>query len=111
MKKLILSVVLIQSAICNAGSGMPCEKIEYAQLKNSTKEELKYEYCLAHDRIKLNGELYAIGRKLIDSGSSTNESQRETTEIGEAGLSCRRAAIAALGMLEKKFKTKSQSCR
>lgn len=110
MKKLIVSIILIQSSICNAGLGMPCEKIEYAQLKDSTKEELKYEYCRAHDRIKLNGELYAIGRREIDTGVSTSESRRETTDIGEAGLSCRRAAIAALGMLEKKFKIKTQSC-
>jgi hypothetical protein len=111
MKKIVALIVSIQSAICIAAAGMPCEKIEYAELKDKTKEELKYEYCRAKDRTRLNEELYAIYRKEIDAGVFTSAGERERTESGDAASSCRRAAISALGMLEKKFKIKGHLCQ
>lgn len=100
MKKIVALLVSIQSVICIAAAGMPCEKVEYAELKDKTREELKYEYCRAKDRTRHNEELYAI-----------YTGERDRTESGDAASSCRRAAISALGMLEKKFKIKGHLCQ
>ena len=45
-----------------AGPAFPCQRIEYAQLKDSTKKELSEEYCDANRKAALNKDLAAIRR-------------------------------------------------
>jgi hypothetical protein len=116
-KKISFAMVtlLIQSTGCIAGAGMPCEKLEYARLKDSTKKELVSEYCSATGKARLNEDLYAISKESFDRriamGSNVTRTMQEMSEKGEAQVSCVRAAEDASAMLLKKFKAKPLACK
>lgn len=60
MKKLLLLTLFMQIPACFAGAGVPCEKIEYAQLKDSDRKELTKMYCDATERAALSAYLEGI---------------------------------------------------
>ncbi len=112
-----LHIALILALACSAaiaGEGSPCSKMEYAQLKDSSRKELIGEYCGAMAKSQLNQDLKAIQKRLFDSqlnlGVRTDATQRAMVELGNAQVSCLVAADAAAGMLLKKFKAPRPAC-
>jgi hypothetical protein len=93
------AMVLVSTSVF--AGGMTCERIEYAQLKDSSKKELSDFYCNATAKADLNKDLAAIERT-----RETAAADRTAREYGEAQVGCVRVADAASNMLLKKFGAK-----
>jgi hypothetical protein len=108
------TLTLFGSGTCLAGEGLPCEKIEYAKLKDSTKKELTDEYCRATARGKLNEDLGKIStdfyNKQIALGANTTATRKAISERGDAQVSCMGVAEDVAAMLKKKYKAAPPSC-
>lgn len=109
MKTLFVIGFALASSICFAGEGSPCEKIEYARLKDSTRPELVSEYCVAVAKDELNQALGKIQKDRFDATMSSS-AQRAMSEIGDARVTCVRAAEEAARMLQQKFKAARPKC-
>jgi hypothetical protein len=114
MKRAIIGLLCMYAASAFAGTGMPCEKLEYARLKDSSKSELTSEYCSSMSKADFNSRLKDISKELFEKrlalGVDTAAAQRDMQERGENQVSCLRAAEDAASMLKKKFKTVSPKC-
>lgn len=114
MKKVLLMALLMQMPLCFAGAGTPCDKIEYAQLKDSSKKELQKEYCSAIDKSELNKKLKNttadLANYLLINGSNAKEAEKDTIENGDAQVSCLKVAEDISAMMNKKFKSKPSIC-
>jgi hypothetical protein len=107
--------MLASATVVQAG-GIPCERMEYAQLKDSTKKELTDAYCSAIAKADLNRDLRAIKQELFDKqlalGADTSATFRELQEYGKSQVSCLRVSEAASNMLAKKYSAKApNSCK
>jgi len=120
MTRFLSVVALVASAsfsgLASAGSEMPCERIEYAQLKDATRKELNDDYCNAVSKAKLNKDLGAISRQLLDRqaslGVDTSATSTDIRAKGDAEVSCIGVAESLSNMLAKKFKAKPPaSCK
>jgi hypothetical protein len=101
--------------VSHAGPGMSCERMEYAQLKDSSRKELSEAVCSAKSKDALDQELGAIAKEQFEAsvrlGGSMSAAMADMHDIGEARLSCVRAADEATKMLRKKFAAPAPSCK
>ena len=95
MKKVILMVTLMASQAI--GSEF-CINLEYAELKDMSKEELVAEYCSA--TLQHNNA--------VNSLKATKIGDREYLDFRSARDDCFATKIRTLKMLEKKFKMKDE---
>lgn len=86
---------------------IPCQRIEYAQLKDSTKKELSEEYCSANRKAVLNKDLADIRKS---GGLQNQKAERDARELTDAQIACLEVADSAAKMLSKKFKSKAPNC-
>lgn len=114
MKKLLLLALSMQIQSSFAGIEMPCEKIEYARLKDSTQKELLVAYCSAIEKSELNKKFKEISSDLFNSklalGANTKETEKDISARADAQVSCLKVAEDISSMLTKKFKTKPSAC-
>jgi hypothetical protein len=110
-----LALLAALHTVAHAGPGMSCERMEYAQLKDSSRQELSEAVCSARAKDALDQELSAIKQESFDKlsslGASTSRVMADMHDIGEARLSCVRAADEATKMLKKKFGAAVPSCK
>ena len=110
MKTYTLLAVLVFAQASGAVAGLPCERIEYAQLKDSTRKELVDMYCHAKGKSEANEELAAIHQRTVDAqrgtGVSSKTSQRMWEDAREAIVSCLRVSESVSAMMAKKFNAK-----
>jgi hypothetical protein len=94
--------------------GLPCDPVEYAELKDSTKKELNDLYCQSASKAELNEIMQGHSEKKrrldITYGVSTKESDQEVNERSEAAVSCLKLMESTKRMMNKKFKSKP-SCQ
>jgi hypothetical protein len=111
---LVEAPLTLACALSVAGPAAPCGPVEYAQLKDANRKELTDEYCTAMLKEKLNRDLGVIQKRLFDAqlqnGARTESTQRDMAALGDAQVTCLRAAEAAAGMLQKKFKAARPAC-
>ena len=111
---LLVVALLAGCAHQSAHAQSPCEKIEYAKLKDSNRKELNEQYCRAMQRSKLNEDLRAISSELFNKqlamGANTNQSHKDMVARGDAQISCLSVAEDVTDMLSKKFKAKPAAC-
>lgn len=114
MKKLIVLGFVLLSQISFADGGFPCQKIEYAQLKDSSKKELRSVYCSAIEKSELNKKLKDHANDFymiqVKSGRNSKESEKDIMEKSEAQISCLQVADSASSMFSKKFNVKDIAC-
>jgi hypothetical protein len=107
IKKALVSGAAIGSfafASIALGDGIPCNRIEKAQLKDSSNKELIDAYCGAKKMAEFNENLFSIAQKDGDI--------KKMKETGAAHVSCIKVAESVSKMLEKKFKAKPpESCK
>lgn len=88
-----------------------CDRVEYAQLKDSDRKELTEIYCRAMSKSKLHEDLRAINQagfyKALSAGFDTRLYQTRMREQGEAQVACVGVAESASAMYTKKFKAKA----
>ena len=110
---LVAAILLLCHNAVSAQS--PCEKVEYAKLKDSSRAELNVEYCRAMQRSKLNEDLRKISNdtfeKQLAIGANTTKTQKDMAAFGDAQITCLSAAEEATSMLSKKFKAKPPVCK
>jgi len=108
----ILLMLILQTS--NAQADFTCDKIDYAQLKDSTREELNKEYCRANRAAKLNEKLYGHAKDTFDQklklGIDTSSASRDMDERANAQISCVKVYESVSSMLAKKFKAKPPTC-
>jgi hypothetical protein len=109
--KLIAIALLFVAAPCLAGPG--CEKVEYAQLKDSTKSELVEEYCVSMARANLHKKYVGLAKEAARQPDyrAPDAAVNEIREYVAAEVSCLGAAEDAARVLKRKFGTKSPSCK
>lgn len=110
-----MALGLLASASVSLGAGLTCERMEYAQLKDSTKKELNDAYCSATRMADLNKDLRAIKQKLFEeqltNGRDTSATMNGLKEYGEAQVSCLKVSDAVAAILTKKYNSKvPKSC-
>jgi hypothetical protein len=109
------ALLAIIHAAAVAGPGMSCERIEYAQLKDSSRAELVDAVCSARAKDRLDQELGATAQETFDKLNRLNANTAavmiDMSDIREARLSCVRAADDALKMLKKKYGASAPSCK
>ena len=114
MKKLIILGFVLMSQISFAAGGFPCQKIEYAQLKDSSKKELTLEYCSAVGKSELNKKLKDGANDFYtqqsNAGRNTKEIEKDIVEKSDAQISCLQVAESASSMFFKKFNEKKITC-
>ena len=112
---LVFLSLFSHSELMRASSAMPCDRMEYAQLKDSTRKELTETFCGAMRKSELNAELSKIAQELFNSrlkaGYDVSVSMRDVKELGEAQVSCLKVAESASSMIEKRFKAKPPICK
>lgn len=108
MKQPLLALAL--ALVHSAGFAQSCEKMEYAQLKDSTQKELSEEYCTATLKAELHEKLGKIQLDLANSGTQTRRNTDGALvsfrQHSDQQVACIRAAEAAKAMMQKKFKAK-----
>jgi hypothetical protein len=114
-RPLLFALGTLASATTALAGGLPCDRIEYAQLKDSSRKELIDAHCRAIGRADLNASLLEIKResrdKLAALGRHSSESVREIEELSKDRMSCLKVSESALAMLEKKYSAKApKSC-
>lgn len=101
--------------ICHAEVGMQCKQYEYAQLKDSSKDELLSMYCTAAHGDKFNTEqlhqTQELARELLSKGQDSGYLRPMMREYLDAKRSCLVTTNAAFGMLNKRYKIKPPSCK
>lgn len=116
MKPILLFVLLTVHDFALAGKGSPCDRMEYARLKDSTRQELTSEFCSAVAKDHLNEEIGRIEEDLLHKqiamGSRDSKAtQKNVEELGDARVSCIKASEDAANMLKKKFNAPRPSCK
>lgn len=108
MKQSLLALALASMHL--TGFAQSCEKMEYAQLKDSTQKELSEEYCSSKLKAELHEKLGKIQADLATGGTqtrrNTDEALASSRQHGDQQVACIREAEAAKAMLQKKFKAK-----
>jgi len=107
----VLGSALILSMVdpAFAGAEMPCEKVEYARLKDMDRKELSSEYCSAANKAQLNQNLQKISDdSFSQSGSRT--AMEDSRLRGEARVSCIAVQEDVARMLKKKYGAKQPKC-
>ena len=115
LRELIALGALLSASAVLAG-GIGCERIEYAQLKDSSKKELTAAYCSAVAMADLNKDLLAFKKELFEKqlalGVDTSAALKGMKEYGEAQVSCVSVSEAASSMLQKKYSSKApRACK
>jgi hypothetical protein len=88
-----LALAALALFACHAAArNVPCDRWEYARLKDATRQELSKAYCSAERGAELNRKLAEISGQPADH---------------DAHIVCLQAADDAQGMLVKKFKAKA----
>ena len=104
----------ITSVECIA-SGLPCRKIDYAELKDMDKKELRSAYCGANSQAQLNRDLHKISEeRLQEIRSRSGDSSaafKEMQEAGDAEGTCLEQMSTVEGILKRKFKSAPPTCR
>jgi hypothetical protein len=113
MKRLLL----IGLALVSAGAfaqGRPCNEPEYLFIKSASKPELRDSYCSLQLRAQSNEKDRQITHEAIEKKRELHldASVERDNELGElrAATSCKVAASAVAGALERRFKSKPPSC-
>jgi hypothetical protein len=113
MKALLLCGLSILGSACFA-SGLPCEKIEYAQLKDSTKNELDSLYCNSERKAEYNRFAVETSRTLfrqkMESGVNGTPVRLEAEQLGNAQVACVRVAESIAAMQQKQFQAAPPRC-
>lgn len=113
MKWIVAGLLLVASS-CFAGEGMPCERQEYARLKDASKAELSRQYCTARAWVDMNNERVEIRQasinRLAATGVATASRAAQVVEIVEAANTCRMASVDYADMLRKRFGAKRPTC-
>lgn len=108
MKSLAFAVAVAFWSI--ASVAQTCVKMEYAQLKDSTRKELTDEYCLSIAKAELHDKLGQSQLDLFNSGTQTRRNSdaamQSFKQHSEEQVACLRQAEAASSMMQKKFKAK-----
>jgi hypothetical protein len=90
--------------------GVPCDPVEYAELKDSTKEELNVLYCRSASKARFNEKMTEHAKERINLalayGRSIKEPQQEMVQRTEDAVSCLKLMNSTSRMLEKNFKSK-----
>lgn len=111
MKGVLCGAAFATAALVHAAPA--CERMEYAQLKDSTKSELSGAYCGAMQKVALVRDLRAINERLVARqralGVDTSAAYDKIMATYDDESACVGAAEAAKGMLFKKFKAKPPS--
>jgi len=110
--KVIATALLIA---VSANSFAQCKKIEYAQLKDSSKAELVNEYCLSMAYASIEEKSADETKEAIDAKHARGETAdayiREMAKYHANSSSCREVAVDAARVLMRKFRVKPPECR
>lgn len=106
MKKLLLLTLFMQIPACFAEAGVPCEKIEYAQLKDSDRKELTKMYCDTMDRVALSAYLEGIEVAIAEEKNAL-VSRKEMLLMNKDSMSIK-DYYAAIREADDKYSTAAQ---
>lgn len=109
MKRLfaLLTILAAGSAIAE---GFPCSEVQYAFLKDASKDELREEYCRLTRKALSNQKSYQLTLEMIEEKkalqlSEPKDREKSLSEIKAAGT-CRVSAGAVSDALYRRFKSK-----
>lgn len=115
-RRVLVAFAMLGSFNAVLAAGDFCERMEYAQLKDSSRSELTNAYCSAIAKATLNQTLENLTHDFLlkNIGRGVDESAKliEIKEYRAARLSCLNASSAASSMMAKKYKSDiSKSCK
>jgi cation transport regulator ChaB len=110
----LLSIGLTFVSVSAFAQGRPCTEPEYLFLKSASLPEMRDAYCSLELRAESNDRDRKITKEAIQEKQEMHldASKERGNEMGElrAVTSCKVAASAVAGAIERRFKSKPPSC-
>lgn len=114
---MMLALLFSINSLANATDGYKCKDIEYARLKDATKQELSALICNVEQNAAANHQLFQAQLEAsskfreIGSLSLAQDAIDKANTLGDLQVACLENAGQMRAMMKKRFKTENTKCK